>query len=377
LRVAFDATAAAWQIAGIGRVGRGLLKALPGACDQLEIKAFYSGFRRSRLLEAGVSEGLWSGTRIPLHPRISFALWHKLRLPVPVELFAGRFDVLHSPDFVLPPSICDRRIVTIHDLTYMTHPQTAVPSLRKHLEKSVERSVVSADRIIAVSKETSNQITKYYGVPASKIDVIYNGVDTKFLRVPRRKEVDFVRGRYALPKRFVLVVGTLQPRKNLLKVVEAVKLVRQTHDDLGLIHVGPRGWISEKELSDIVVQGEGFLQLLGPVPDAQLPAIYSQATMTAAVSIAEGFMLPVVESMAVGTPVITSNTSCMPEIAGGAAVLVDPLDEKSIADSIGALIDDGALYEDLVERGKARSASFSWSDAAKKTVACYQKVISQ
>lgn len=377
MKVAFDATAAAWQIAGIGRSGRGLLKALPDACRQLEIKAFYSGFRRSGLLEDGVLEGVWSGTRIPLHPRISFALWHKLRLPVPVELFAGRFDILHSPDFVLPPSICDRRIVTIHDLTYLTHPQTAVPSLRKHLEKSVERSVASADRIIAVSTETAVQITKHYGVPSSSIDVIYNGIDTKFLRVPCREAIDFVRGRYSLPERFVLVVGTLQPRKNLLKVVEAVKLIRQTHGDLGLIHVGPRGWISEKDLSDIVAQGEGFLQLLGPVPDAQLPAIYSQAVMTAAVSLAEGFMLPIVESMAVGTPVITSNTSCMPEIAGGAAMLVDPLDEKSIADSIEALIDDNGLHEDLVARGKIRSAGFSWSEAAEKTVDCYQKVLSE
>lgn len=375
MRVAFDFTSGAWQAAGIGRATRGLIAEILKLDDDLDLRPFYSGLRRSPLADGTFASTRHRPRRLPLPERAVLALWHKLRIPVPIELVTGRVDLVHSPDFVLPPSICRRSVVTVHDLTYVTHPDTAHPAQKRYLGRVVPRSVNRATRIIAVSTATRDDLVREYGVEADRIDIIYNGLDQLFARRPTDLQRQEVRRKFELPDRFALAVGTIQPRKNLVRMAEAVSVVRRRGEDIHFVHAGARGWLSEGVLAGLSELPGGFVRLLGPVDDRWLPALYAEAEMTMAASVAEGFMLPIIESMSMGTPVITANVSCMPEVAGEAAMLVDPRDPEAIADAVWRIATDQGLVEGLVHAGERRAADFGWPAAAAATLSVYRHAL--
>ncbi len=375
MKVALDFTSGAWQIAGIGRATRGLVGGLIELdTPDLELKPFYAGGRPSataRLMFAGTR---YRVRRLPLPERVILALWHKLRAPLPIELVAGAVDLVHSPDFVLPPARCRRAVVTVHDLTYVTHPETAHPAQKRYLDRVVPRSMERATRVIAVSGATRDDLVREYGVVPDRVDVVYNGLDANFTRRPTGSQRQDARVRFGLPERFVLGVGTIQPRKNLVRTARAVAVARARGHDIHFVHVGAAGWLSEGVFAGLEELDDRFVHRLGPVDDRWLPALYSEAEITLAVSLAEGFMLPIIESMAMGTPVITSRASCMPEIAGEAAELVDPLDVAEIGEAIARVLDDQDLAERLTRAGEVRAGVFSWADSATATHAIYQQV---
>jgi alpha-1,3-rhamnosyl/mannosyltransferase len=204
--------------------------------------------------------------------------------------------------------------------------------------------------------------------------VIHNGLDANFARRPTASQRQDARARFALPDRFVLAVGTIQPRKNLVRTAQAVAMARARGHDIHFVHVGAAGWLSEGVLAGLEDLDDGFVHRLGPVDDRWLPALYAEAEITLTVSLAEGFMLPIIESMAMGTPVITSQASCMPEIAGAAAELVDPLDVAEIGEAIVEVLDDRDLAERLTRAGEARAGAFNWADSAAATYAIYRQV---
>jgi glycosyltransferase involved in cell wall biosynthesis len=375
MRVALDFTSGAWQIAGIGRATRGLVGGLIELdAAGLDLKPFYSGGRPSAIARATFAGTRYRARRLPLPERVVLALWHKLRAPLPIELVTGSVDLVHSPDFVLPPARCRRAVVTVHDLTYVTHPETAHPAQKRYLDRVVPRSVERATRVIAVSAATRDDLVGEYGVAPEKIDVVHNGLDANFAVRPTEPQRRDARARFGLPERFVLAVGTIQPRKNLVRTAQAVAAVRARGQDIHLVHVGAAGWLSEGVFAGLEGLDDGFVHRLGPVDDRWLPALYAEAEITLAVSLAEGFMLPIIESMAMGTPVITSRASCMPEIAGEAAELVDPLDVAEIAEAIVRVLDDRDLAERLTRAGEARAGAFSWADSAAATHAIYRQV---
>ena len=375
MRDALDITSGAWQIAGIGRATRGLVGGLIELdAPDLDLKPFYAGGRPApiaRLMFAGTR---YRARRLPLPERAILALWHKLRVPLPIELVTGAVDLVHSPDFVLPPTRCRRSVVTVHDLTYVTHPETAHPAQKRYLDRVVPRSVERATRVIAVSAATRDDLVREYGVRPERIEVIHNGLDKNFARRPTGPQRQDARARFGLPPRFVLAVGTIQPRKNLVRMARAVAVARARGHDIHFVHVGAAGWLSEGVFAGLDDLDDGFVHRLGPVDDRWLPALYAEAEITLAVSLAEGFMLPIIESMAMGTPVITSRASCMPEIAGEAAELVDPLDVAEIGEAIVGLLDDTDRAELLTRAGEARAGAFGWADAAASTHALYQRV---
>ncbi len=375
MRVAFDFTSGAWQGAGIGRATRGLVSEILALGGDLDLRPFYSGLRRSQVAERTFAATPHRVRRLPLPERAVLAAWHKLRLPVPIELLTGRVDLVHSPDFVLPPSLCRRSVVTVHDLTYVTHPESADPAQKRYLDRVVPRSVERATRVIAVSAATRDDLVREYGLDPGRVDVIHNGLDNLFTRKPTELQRQEVCRRFGLPDRFALAVGTVQPRKNLLRMAKAVAVVRDRGQDLHFVHAGARGWLSEGVLDGMDALAGGFVRLLGPLDDSWLPALYAEAEMTVAASLAEGFMFPIIESMAMGTPVITSNVSCMPEVAGNAATLVDPLDIEAIAEAVSRMASEPDLVAELVLAGEARVANFDWADAAKATLASYRRVM--
>lgn len=375
IRVGFDATAAAWQVAGIGRAARSLLLAMLRRREpDIEWVVFYLGQRIARRFEESLADHGVIPSLIPVSPRLGFFLWQRLRAPIPVELFTGRLDLLHSPDFVLPFSFARRRVLTIHDLTYLSHPHTAEPRLRERLDRAVRRSIRSADRIHCVSAHTADAVGELLGFDSDRIDVIYNGLDPELAAPPTPDAVDRFE-ELGLPDRFVLSVGTLQPRKNLLRTVRAVAELRSRGHDVGLVHVGANGWISDRDLASIDRIGREFLVRLGVVDDGLLRALYARAQALAAVSEAEGFLLPIIEAMAHSTPVVTANASCMPEIAGGAALLADPLDVESIANALERALEPGPVRERRLAAGLARAGDFDWDRAARETLSSYRNVL--
>jgi len=402
MRIGIDYTSAICQAAGIGRYTRELVNALLAhdTDDEYRLFAAAGGLRHRPLAAAGPrpggAGGLWSPTvgglprrarlrLLPISDRRMAALWHRLRLPIPVELFTGRVDLFHSPDFTLPAVWGARTLLTIHDLSFVTHPATVHPLVLRHLHAAVPRSVRRADHIIAVSEHTRRDLMGWLDIARERISVIHHGVDSCFRRVEDRDRLAAVRARYELPPRFILHVGTLQPRKNLPRLIEAyagllaageglAQYAVGTEGRLGLVLAGGKGWLDDDIYATIRRLGlESQVRITGFVDDADLPALYSLAELFVFPTLYEGFGLPVLEAMACGTPVVCSNASSLPEVAGEAALLVAPTDASGLTAAMRRGLTDADLRSRLIAVGLARGQSFTWEEAARRTVAAYRR----
>ena len=373
--VALDYTPAWQQGAGIGRYVRELVRALAREDQALAWKLFVAGTGGKQLPEVPGPNFCWRPSPLPAHWLTR--LWFRLHAPVPVELFTGPAGLYHATDFVLPPV---RRgtttIVQVHDLSFMRVPEAAPPALRQWLERVVPDSIRRADLVLADSQATRDDLTELFAVArSSEIAVLHGGVEARFRPRPAEEQKS-VRRHYDLGDwPFVLSVGTLQPRKNHLRLLEAFARLRQEGLDLHLVIAGGAGWLSgpffrQLEDSDLA----GCVHLPGYVADEDLPALYSAATVFAFPSLYEGFGLPVLEAMACATPVVTSNLSSLPEVAGKAALLVNPRDTEAIGHAIGRLVEDSRLRQQLVSDGLERAQRFTWRQAARELLDVYRRL---
>ncbi len=373
MRIGIDCTAAVRQGAGIGRYTRGLVRALT-SLNAHEYVLLVGG---AGVAPETVNEALGAPQRartvhLPLSDRTMALLWHRLWLPLPVECVTGPVDVFHSPDFTLPPTRTPATVLTVHDLSFLRVPESSDPRLRAYLERVVPRSVRRARVILADSIATRNDLVDLLGTEPERIEVVYPGLEPQFARVTDPTAIAAVRARYDLPARFVLAVGTLQPRKNLVRLIEALALLPKGCD-VHLVIAGGPGWMYER-IIELASASAGRVRLLGYVRDADLPALYSLAEALAFPSLYEGFGLPVLEAMACETPVLTSNVSSLPEVAGDAALLVNPLDTSEIAHALTLLLDDTERREELVRRGRERSSQFTWVAAAAQLQGIYERI---
>jgi len=306
-------------------------------------------------------------------------LWHRARLPYPVEAITGRVALLHATDFTLPPTLPGTRtLLTVHDLSFVRVPETASPPLKAYLDAVVPRSVRRAGHVLADSEATRDDLIALYDTPPGKITVLWSGVDARFAPVTDTTVLRAVRERYHLPDGpFLLSVGTVQPRKNYARLIEALARLRQETHDLGLVIAGGKGWLEDPIYAALDQFGlREAVVFTGFADDADLPALYSLARAVALPSLYEGFGLPVLEAMACGTPVVTSNLSSLPEVAGDAALLVNPLDVDELTDALQRLVSDEPLRAALRERGLARAATFTWERAARQLRDVYSQMLS-
>jgi glycosyltransferase involved in cell wall biosynthesis len=374
MRIGIDYTAAVRQGAGIGRYTRGLI----GALSALDRDNSYRLFVAARGVRSTVPAGPnFRAFQVPLTDREISLLWQRLRLPVPIELFLGALDLFHSPDFLLPPVLRARTVLTVHDLSFVRVPEYAHPSVHEYLVHSVPRSAQRADLILAVSAATRQDVVELLGVPEGRVQVIYEGVDGRFRSVEDEQTLAAVRRRYNLERPFVLGLGTLEPRKNFRGLVEAFARLRERrHLEHELVIVGRKGWLYEPIFERVQELGvERQVRFLGFAADEDLPAIYTLASCLAYPSFYEGFGLPVLEAMACGTPVVTSHSSSLPEVAGSAALLVDPHDADSLADALDRVVFDDGLRAELRAAGLERARRFTWERAAQELVAAYRSVV--
>lgn len=294
-------------------------------------------------------------------------LWTHLRLST--ELAIHPIDVLFIPAHVVPPVHPRATVVTIHDLGYLHEPDAHTDWSRRYLDWSTRWSVRAARHVIAISDTTKEDLIERYRVPAERISVVYHGIDERF-QPKGNAETVRARGRLRLEadERFILFVGTLQPRKNLVRLIEAFETIADDDPDLKLVLAGRRGWKFDAiEHALATSRHRARILLPGHVPDVDLPALYSSATVVVLISLYEGFGLPALEAMACGAPVLVSDRGSLPEITGDAAVIVDPLDANAIVAGLRLLLDP-ANRSRRVEHGRQHASRFTWHQSGRDTL---------
>ena len=301
------------------------------------------------------------------------ASWEQLVQPWALRRIGA--DLVHGPVFVAPLAAPCAVVVTIHDLSFIRFPEMFRPANRLYLTVLTRLSARRARRLIAVSAHAAAESVRLLGVPSERIDVVYHGVDPAFHPLPDGEAAVF-RRRRGLPERFVLFVGTLEPRKNLVRLVEAFARVRDGR--VGLALVGGKGWLYDELFAR--VEALGLIDEVifpGYVMKDELPFWYNAATVLAYPSLYEGFGLPVLEAQACGTPVLTSNVSSLPEAAGDAALMVDPYEVEALAAGLERLLADEPLRRELRRHGAIHAGQFTWSRTAQETARVYKRALAE
>jgi glycosyltransferase involved in cell wall biosynthesis len=356
-----------YRSAGISWYIYHLLQHLPAVDAAITYTVFLSGgsFRGDDVARQRLS-------RLPTHRPAVRILWEQAIQPWAVRQ-AG-VDLVHAMAFVGPLLSSRPAIITIHDLSFLYYPQGFQRWNRFYLRLFTRWSVRRAQRVIAVSGSTKLDVVQAYGFPASGVDVVYHGVDAAFRPLPAAQVAAF-RQKQGLPERFLLFVGTLEPRKNVARLIEAYARLPAGRPPLML--VGGKGWLYDEVLARVEALGLGDdVHLVGYVPAGDLPLWYNAAQIFVYPSLYEGFGLPPLEAMACGTPVVTSCTSSLPEVVGQAARLVDPTDIEALAAAIEDLLQDRTQREQLQAAGLKQAQQFTWAEAAQGTVSSYRLALS-
>jgi glycosyltransferase involved in cell wall biosynthesis len=298
--------------------------------------------------------------------------WMQMRAARALD--AIRPDVAHFTNGMMPLGSPVATVVTVHDMSLRLYPRCH-PVRRLLLNRPLMHVAIrQAQSIVTVSNSARRDLLRLHSVPADRVSVVHEAASPVFRPIADRARLEDMRTRYGLPPRFILYVGTIEPRKNLTRLMAAFARARHAGIPHHLVCVGPYGWASHDLSGQIDRLGiRHAVHFTGYVPFDHLPAIYNLGDFFAFPSLYEGFGLPVVEAMASGLPVLTSNTSSLGEIAGDAAETIDPTDTDAMADAIVRLATDPELRRDRAERGLRRARTFSWVQTARQMIAVYHR----
>lgn len=292
---------------------------------------------------------------------------------LPVAAIRDRLDVFHGTINGLPRGIRAATAVTIHDLAFLRYPEQITRKRYGYLKWMIAAAVKRADIVLTPSNATRVDVIESFDIPPDRVVVTPLGVDARF-RPASREAIEIVRSTYQLERPYILTVGTLEPRKNLPMLLRAFAALHEEipHD---LVLAGPDGWLMDEIEQTIATTGiASRVRRIGFTDDQSLVALYSGADLMAIPSLYEGFGLPVIEAMAAGAPVLTSNVSSLPEVAGDAAVLIDPTDLESVVEGIRRVLGSDDVRAQLRARGPLRAAQFTWERTASETLAAYQRI---
>ena len=368
MRVAIDATSVPPQPAGAGVYAIELVRALA----ELDPHDGYAVFTRGHWFHETVAgKKNWRIEQVDARDRARRLIWEHTQLPAAVERLS--IDVLHSTHHTLPlRTMRARRVVTIHDVTFFRIPERYPPQRRYYFQAVTRAAANVADAIIVPSRSVRDDLIAALDVDPEEVHVVYEAAAARFSPVDAAA-ASATAARYGLTRPYVLSVGSLEPGKNRARLIEAMHALRREGADFDLAIAGQRAWDYERDIDAVRALEMGDrVRFLGYVRDEDLPALYRGATAFAFPSLHEGFGLPVLEAMACGTPVLTSHVSATAEVAGDAALLVDPLDVQAIREGLRRLLTDADLRARLSAQGRARAAEFSWRRAAQETHAVYR-----
>lgn len=372
MKVTLDISAGVNVPAGLGRYARALTEAL---LDQgLEPSLFYNQIQRR-------SQPIPTLAHLPAYQvRLGYKPWRMAcylgqisRLPFN-RLIDPETEIFHATEHLLLPLRGIKTVLTVHDLIYKLFPEHHKRLNYWFLNAAMPLFVRRADAIIAISEATKRDLISHYKTPAEKIHVIYEAAAPHF-RPQSPERIAEVRKRYKLPSCFVLVVGTIEPRKNYGRLITALHDLRRDMPDLHLVVVGSKGWLYEPLFAQIEELGAGdWVIFPGFIPDADLPAVYAASTLTVMASIYEGFGLPILEALACGAGVASSSAASLPELGGDAVAYFDPLNTDDIRETLRGLLSDSNRLAALRAAAPAQAAQFSWERAARETLALYEQL---
>lgn len=370
--VYIDVSSAVHAKAGIGRYAGSLARELvirrPG-----RLALFYNRDRRSRPpagLEAVPARSVRAG-----YKPWRMAVWFGQVAGIGFNRLMPDAQLFHATEHLLPPLHGIPTVLTVHDMIFKLFPQHQKPLNYWYLNAAMPLYCRRASAIITVSESSRRDIVAHYGVDAGKVRVVHEAAGPEFSSVSSRRAAE-ARQRYGLPDHYLIHVGTIEPRKNLTRLVEALQLLRDQGLRVPLVVVGRKGWLYDsffRRLGELSVRDA--VHFPGYVASADLPLLYAAATLSVTPSVYEGFGLPVLEAMGCGTPVACSNTSSLPETGGDAALYFDPLDVPAMADAIRALWTGSDLRAELRDRGLRQANRFSWERAADETWAVYERLL--
>lgn len=376
MHIGIDAHAIGAQQGGNETYIRGLIRAL-GEIDDRNRYTIY-------LAEALAAEE-WREGFARNHTNFEIRLLPKPTPLIRVPLFLSyelkrrpphsRIDVLHV-QYTAPPFCRVPVVATIHDLAFEHMPETFTRRGSFQLKLTVRRTAQRAVRIATVSEFSRQDLLRTYNLLPEKVAVTYNGVESHFNTLAAPNETEDVRQRFGISRDYLLAVGSLQPRKNLVRLIRAYAKLRTENENFQpqLVIVGRKLWLADEIFAEVRKQRWAKdVILTGYVSDEDLPKLYRQATAFVYPSLFEGFGLPPVEAMACGTPVVTSNVSSLPEVTGEAALLIDPLDQSAIELALLQITGDQGLRARLREQGIEQAKKFTWRAAAEKTLQLYRE----
>jgi len=375
MRIGVDARLMHHQKAGISKYTWHLLQALSSLDLDEEFIIFQHRKQREEILRAP------NFRRATLYAPVHHALEQWM---LPVELLRFNLTLLHSTDFIPPLRTHIPTVITVHDLAFLHYPHFLTSSSAAYYGQ-IDRAARSASHIIVPSEQTRNDLVGILGTPTDKISVIYEAAAEMFQPLPLEETRASVQRDFGLPSQYFLFVGTIEPRKNIIGLLQAFQYLKSRYAadenhgasvrNVALAIAGGKGWLYEETLESVRRLGiERDVHFVGRVSDEQLHRLYVGARALVHPAHYEGFGLPPLEAMACGTPVIVSNVSSLPEVVQDAALLVDPSEPEEIAVAMHRLLTDDGLRAELIEKGRQRAASFSWQRAAIETLAVYHKV---
>jgi glycosyltransferase involved in cell wall biosynthesis len=306
-----------------------------------------------------------------------YQAWMSDRRPAPQSM-TNDLDVVHSTGPAIPPPGGAALVVTVHDLAPIRFADRYPRRARALHKRGAHIAAAEAARIIVPSRSTALDVEEFYGVERERIRVVPHGVDLADLGAASRAAVGDAGKRWerrGIAEPYVLWVGTQEQRKNVVAVLDAFAHVANRHPELSLVLHGPNGWLGDEVGEGLQHRGLHSRTIVseGSLPRNELAALYARASVFVYPSLYEGFGMPVLEAMACRTPVVTSNISALPETAGDAALLVDPLDDVALAEAIARIMEDPVLAEDLSQRGQKRARALTWGETARRTWAVYEE----
>ncbi len=364
MKIGIDITPITRTPTGIGMYTRHLLHEFASMASPDTFYGFAAGLRPLDTASLPLPY-----VRLMIPSRLLFSIWEVAGMPR-VDRVLGGLDVFHAVNYALPPLKSAKGILTIHDLGFLRNPDWFSPKIMRPFSRGIHRYAHRANRIIAVSQATKDDIVTMLDIPPEHVQVVQEAADKAFVPVPHGPAARRVADTLGITGPYILFVGNVELRKNVIGLLNAFSRAKIPHL---LVVAGPHGWGSNKILDHVTrLNLSERVRFTGYIRDrAVFPSLYSAADAFIFPSWHEGFGLPVLEAMACGCPVITSNSSSLPEIGGDAAVYVAPEDTDGLAEKIEMLVGEEQTRAEMRERGFARARQFSWRRCAEETLACY------
>ncbi len=373
MHICLDVSPTAQKQAGLGRYAGEIARALDQFNPNLNLSLFYNRQGDAQLPDY-LSHIPHRTVNLGNKPwRMGVLVSRMFRWPM--DKTFGAVDIFHATNHLLAHFSQARTVYTLHDLIFLHFPEYHLPYNRWYLTFAMPRYLHAADVIVTPSECSRQDAIKFYGLPESKIKVIYEAPAPTFQPAAESDSLDRVRQKYALPPKFILHVGTIEPRKNLIRLLDAFQSLLVDWPDLKLILVGKKGWLYDSFFDRLHALGlEEAVIFPGYVEEADLPAFYQLAEIFVFPSLYEGFGLGPLEAMACGTPVVSSNSSSLPEVIGNGGWLINPTDTAALASALHRVLADGSLRSDLKRRGLVQARKFSWQKTADELEKLYQSL---